>query len=62
MATQRAKHIDVVYHFARERVARKAVEFSYLPTTEMAADMFTKAVPKAKLLTCCAEIVVGLRV
>ena len=59
MATQRAKHIDVVYHFARERVARKEVEFSYLPTTEMAADMFTKAVPKAKLLICCAEIGVG---
>lgn len=52
----RSKHIDVVYHFARERVARGDVEFSYVRTDVMLADMFTKAVPISKLGICCDGI------
>ena len=52
----RSKHIDVVYHFARERVARRDIEFTYIQTEEMLADMFTKPVPGNKLQLCCEGI------
>ena len=54
--SMRSKHIDVVYHFARERVARWEVEFSYIRTEDMLADMFTKAVPSNKFQICCDGI------
>ena len=49
---QRSKHIDVAYHFARERVASKEIEFLYVDTKLMVADVLTKAVPEAKLAFC----------
>lgn len=53
MSSNRSKHIDVVYHFARERVARRELEYSYISTHDMLADMFTKPVPGSKLQLCC---------
>ena len=50
--SSRSKHIDVVYNFARERVARREVSFEYIRTEHMLADALTKAVPKAKLAYC----------
>jgi ribonuclease HI len=56
IASQRSKHIDVVYHFARERVARKEVEFIYIGTEEMIADMLTKPVTPGKHNYCCINM------
>jgi hypothetical protein len=54
ISSVRSKHIDVIYHFARERVARKEVAFQYVRTEHMIADALTKALPEAKHAYCRA--------
>ena len=52
ISSLRSKHIDVVHHFARERVMRKEIEFKYIPTIEQVADVLTKALTEAKHTKC----------
>jgi hypothetical protein len=59
IVSARSKHIDVLHHFARERVARGEVCFEYCCTERMIADALTKAVPQHKFELCCAGM--GLR-
>jgi hypothetical protein len=56
IASVRSKHIDVLHHFARERVARREVDLVYVTTADMPADMLTKAVPSPKLQFCKAAL------
>jgi histone deacetylase 1/2 len=39
----RAKHIEIDFHFVRERVARKQLEIRFISTKDQIADGFTKA-------------------
>ena len=45
----RTKHIEVDYHFVRERVSKKLLEIDYVPTDDQVADGFTKALTVKKL-------------
>ena len=52
IVSQRAKHIDVRYHFVRERAEMGVVVFESISTDEMAADFLTKIVTAAKHMFC----------
>jgi hypothetical protein len=41
--SQRAKHIDIQYHFIRERIERKEVDIAYVESAANASDILTKA-------------------
>ena len=42
----RTKHIDVSYHFVRERVTSNEIVVEYCPTQDMVADVMTKGLPR----------------
>jgi hypothetical protein len=52
ITSARSKHIDIIYHFARERVQRKEVEFKYCSTADNVADVMTKALLEGKFAAC----------
>lgn len=44
----RTKHIEVHYHFIREKVLEEEIDLIKIDTSNQVADIFTKALPKAK--------------
>jgi hypothetical protein len=47
----RTKHIEIYYHFVRERVAQKLLEVRFISSADQVADGFTKALPIQRLLS-----------
>lgn len=45
----RTKHIEVDYHFVRERVANRLLDIRFISTNDQIADGFTKALTVRKL-------------
>jgi len=43
---ERTKHISVPFHFARDTCERNAIKTTYLPTSNMLADIMTKNLPR----------------
>ena len=39
----RTKHVEVDYHFVRERVLRRDLQIRYIATSDQLADIFTKS-------------------
>ena len=42
------KHIEVHYHYVREWILAGEIDLAYCPTHDNVADIFTKALPRAK--------------
>ena len=49
LVSQRTKHLDQRYHFARELVLKKQLLVIYCPTADMIADMLTKPLAQVAL-------------
>jgi hypothetical protein len=43
---QRTKHIDIQYHFIRDLVSTEKIHLEFCPSTDMIADIMTKALPR----------------
>jgi Reverse transcriptase (RNA-dependent DNA polymerase) len=56
VVSAKSKHIAVQHHFVRERVALRQVSFSWVPTAEQAADVFTKPLKGDAHWACCAML------
>jgi hypothetical protein len=46
----RTKHVEVDYHFVRERVVRGDLKVHFIPTVDQLADLLTKALPTPRFL------------
>ena len=46
---KRSKHIDTKLHFIRERAEKQEIAIHHTPTEEMAADILTKSLSRAKV-------------
>jgi hypothetical protein len=46
----RMKHIEVNYHFIRDRVSKKLLDVRFISTNDKIANGFTKALPQRRLL------------
>lgn len=53
---KRSKHIDIKYHFTRERVHSKEIELKYIPTEHQLADILTKGLNKLRVVKLRDEI------
>lgn len=47
--SNRTKHVDIKAKFIRQKIDEEEVTLEYIPTNEMLADVFTKAVSSQKL-------------
>ena len=46
ICSSKTRHIKLEHHYIRQQVREKEVELEYCPTSEMVADILTKALPK----------------
>ncbi|KAK8916316.1 hypothetical protein KSP39_PZI023164 [Platanthera zijinensis] len=52
----RTKHIDIQFHFIREKVEKQVVQLEKVDTKENSSDFLTKAVPIAKFEWCATAV------
>ena len=50
------KHIEIDVHFVREKVEKGKIEIRYVPTLHQVADIFTKGLPRDRLLFLCHKL------
>ena len=50
------KHIEVHYHYVKERLSAGEISLVYVPTQDNLADLFTKALPREKFEAFCKAL------
>jgi hypothetical protein len=50
MFHDRSKHIEIRYHFIRDKLLKGAIKLQYIPTYEQLADILTKPLVKGKFV------------
>ena len=53
---KRTKHIDVQYHFIREKQQDHTIDIQYIDTDNQVADIFTKALPADRFKRLCSML------
>ncbi|KAH0639733.1 hypothetical protein KY285_036319 [Solanum tuberosum] len=56
---QRSKHIEIDYHFVREKVACGKLCVKYIPSTDQTADVFTKALSSSRFAHLRSKLTVS---
>ncbi|MCO5552980.1 hypothetical protein L7F22_006500 [Adiantum nelumboides] len=52
----RTKHIEVHYHYVKERLSAKDISLAYVPTHENLVNVFTKALSHENLKAFCKAL------
>ena len=55
----RTKHIDISFHFVRERVESQEISVIYCPSSDMVADLLTKGLARVQFQKLCKLMGVG---
>src|SRR6266478_6153792 len=53
---KRSKHIDIRYHYVREKIEENVVAISFIEGVKNPADMFTKNLGHIKFSSCLKEL------
>lgn len=54
----KTKHIEVDYHFVREKVINRDIAIKFISTTDQIADVFTKGVSSARFIFLKSKLLV----
>jgi hypothetical protein len=49
---ERVKHVEIDFHFVRERVARKLLDIKFISSQDEVADIFTKSLAERQFKLC----------
>lgn len=52
----RTKHIEVDYHFVRQKVLNQDVMIKYISTVDPLVDLFTKSLPSPRFLSLLTKL------
>jgi plasmid replication initiation protein len=52
----RTKHVEVHYHFIREKVLQEEIELKHVNTKDQVADLFTKSLSSNKFEDFCRQL------
>lgn len=53
---KRSKHIDIRYHFIREKLVNKIIGVNFVPSKDQIADIFTKVLSKEIFVGLCVRL------